>query len=311
MNDRSQLLSELERRYHQFLVAVHANAIISIAAKDVLRGFPDRLPPHLEGAVRESVTRLNEQLSRDHAIELGNLVRPSSVDQLGLSALQLLLSQFCAHASPGTPWEVKFEYRVGAQELVMLFAHLDGFIAECVRFILEVCPGKLKREKEPDGGERALTWRQILDCKSWEKVLAHMVAAEVESACYGSMTTKLERLKRSYDLQIHFDEEHRTLLERAELIRNAFVHNNARSSPKLAKFEGAGGIKAGDQIPWDPALIEDANIASQRLAGELAIAIAERYLGVKRADSHLHLAVFHFVERTPANGQAGGSGPAP
>ena len=293
MNEKNRpSLKNYLQRYHDFLNALQASRLISIVAEEALRNFPKGLPKKS----RQSITTLLIDIAKISFVDTQHLkapTRPShkrhglyvssggvsvkSKSRLASTALMLFFSQCLSGKHLPRSGRIDFTYRLRAQELVMLFAHLDAFFGDTLRIVCLQNPSILRRSK-------TLTWEEILACGNWEAVVRRLTETQAYEFGWKSTKEKLLYLERELGVKIVSPNKDLASLEAAEQVRHLVMHNNCRVSQEHLRRTGRTDINIGDPIPLTNEFTEKTAIAVTLVGSDLARAISKKFFEATEND---------------------------
>ena len=138
--------------------------------------------------------------------------------------------------------EMDFSRILNSQALVMLFAHLDAFMADRMRSICRVRPEVLKCDKK-------MEWSDIVSSGSWDKLMDQMIEEYVYTFGWRSVKKRIDFLNKQIGLAIDFSDSDSTLIEDFENIRNVIIHNGGKVSQEYIDRSGRADLSIGSPIP--------------------------------------------------------------
>jgi len=188
------------------------------------------------------------------------------------ATLHLSIAQFMLGRKPR---KFDFARRLRAQELVMLLAHFDAFMADSVRAICKGAPDTLKRSK-------TLTWEGILQCESWDNLVAHLIEEMAFSFGWNSARQKIEALQKEFGVVVSANEKDLVTLETAEQFRHLLVHNDGRVSREYNK-RARKALRIGTPIDISRRFIDEVTSAVSMVASDTFIAVATKFFSADPA----------------------------
>jgi hypothetical protein len=284
--------------------------VLNLAAGEVLRDFPARLPEGLREPLgrdmlkvgrmlteavseigvgveaEERARMLDQELSRVEAeIEAeskkGKVKTTSAeLDQMdteGRIFVHVLFMFIALSLLDISPHDLDFNRLLCSQQLVMVLAHLDAFMADSLRAICRVRPEVLMSEKK-------LEWSTLISCGGWDELLAHLIEQYVFEFGWRSIYKRVQFLKEQLGLVIDFPESDIELLEEAENIRNIIVHNGGRVSQEYIARTGRDDLRIGDFVPVTLEYVDEVSMAASTLAGELFVEVSRKFFGIEESE---------------------------
>lgn len=260
---------------------------------EIFLDFPENLPESLQTVVQkvpEVFVKVASKLAdlpkeyfdkHNDGVDLGNLdvdfAPYNSFEEiydspLYSSVLALFLAQVNLGISQST---INYERLLYQQELIMMFAHLDAFIADTLRIICQARPEMLKRKK-------SIEWSTILSCGGWQELMDFLVEQFVYEFGWPPLRKRLKMMDEQLGIQISYPDYDFdiSLLEEAENIRHILVHNGGRVSKEYIDRVGQYNLQVGDYIPLTFDYLEDVLSASRILVGELFLSVSEKFFGL-------------------------------
>lgn len=184
----------------------------------------------------------------------------------------------------------KFRRAVLSQQLIMIFAHLDSFIADSVRVICEALPDVLKSR------DRKLEWERIINCGSWDELLEHLIEEYVARSDRGPVLDRIDNMKRTFGLDLRVDNRALGTLEVAENVRHAFVHSGGRADSSFLNRCKVEDMVPGTPINFRSATIDDVNRSALLAGTAIYGSVCTKFLGIT---DHERLHPFSFLDMTP------------
>jgi len=271
--------------YHGYEISVNQTRILAIVAGEVLREFPRRIP----GELREPVgTRLGEFVraletaidrlsgSTGEAESETIQVKPADSDEaeihgeLARAVLQLYIAEVMLGGSVSQP---DFARLVYSQELVMVFAHLDAFMADSLRSVCQVRPEVLRTD-------RRIQWAEVLSYGGWEELLGHLAERCVFEFGWQPVYRRVEFLNEEMGLGLGGDAYDLKLLDEAENVRHVLIHNGGRASQEFIARTGRSDVAVGELVPVTSEYVAKVSDSSRLLAGELFVQVSKKFFHV-------------------------------
>ena len=278
------------RTYHTYEVSVNQTRILRLVVAEIFQDFPDRLPQDLQVVVSNTaqmwvhlikkLAALTEEQPEFKPEELQEELYPGDwFHEVHESPLyNPTLSLILAQVMLSTPiFEVDYERLFCHQELIMLFAQIDAFLADTLRVICRVCPQILSRNK-------TVEWATVLSCGGWEELLDFLVERYVYEFGWAPLPKRLELLREQLGLEVSYSDSDIELLGEAENIRNIVVHNSGRVSQEYIERTKRRGLAVGDYVPLTLDYLEEVSEACRMLVAELFVAVSRKFFEVDESD---------------------------
>jgi len=151
----------------------------------------------------------------------------------------------------------------------MIFAHLDAFLADCMRCGLVQRPDLLARDKQ-------VKWGQVLKCRNWDSLIEHFSEDYVFEFTWKTMTERVAHLRSALNLELTFSEERIARLQRASHVRHILIHNGGRVSKEFITRTGESHLTIGRPIPLLPIYAKELRLLSGQLADDLFVTISKQ-----------------------------------
>jgi hypothetical protein len=152
-----------QKRYSQFVLSISQIRILRLVVAEIFQDFPNRLPQKSQISIKkiaDMLSQLAEILPEkypDNLKEYPNEVNINSfIDSSPYKSFADIyenplyypvINLVGAQASLGiTQSEIDYERLICHQELTMIFAHLEAFMADTIRGICKIRPGVLKKK---------------------------------------------------------------------------------------------------------------------------------------------------------------------
>ncbi len=169
--------------------------------------------------------------------------------------------------------EINYERLLYQQELSILFAQLDAFMADTLRVICQLRPEVLKKNKQID-------WATIVSAGGWQEVLDLLTEEYVFEFGWPPLPKRLKMLREQFGIELSLRDSDWALLEEAENIRNIVVHNGGRINKEYINRTGRCELIIGDFIPLTSAYLESAEEVLRMLVSSLFLAVSEKFFGL-------------------------------
>lgn len=270
-----------KKTYHSYELSVNQTRVLTIVAAQVLEDFPKKMPKHLRAP-----------MARDFK-ELGRLVvtakfgrqtkqkktKPKEIKfSLSSHLTDHVMAMYLAQLNLDMPRaELDFGRLLCSQELVMLFAHLDAFMADSLRIVCQARPEVLKSDRKMD-------WATILSCGGWEELLNRLAEQHVFAFGWQSLPERIEYLNDRLGLSLEGRGYDVKMLEEAANMRHVVVHNGGRASQEYITRTGRNDLAVGEIVPVTPEYVDDVFASSRMLASELFRKVSEKFFDVDDSD---------------------------
>lgn len=285
---------EYHQRYLNAVAGLVQTGMIALAASESFADFPNRLPDHIRKPVLSTFAQVakaiekkfgiggqNEEKSAPDPGRSGEEGTPNDFD-LGVSddrwskfghlaLMRLALKEVSDHKVRSLNWERQF----CAQCLVMMIAHLEGFLKDSLRAICRTEPRTLKKYKD-----RKIDWGTVLETPDRDALLNHLIERflrqEVEP---GSVCSALDTLRGDFGLRLQIGSEEETV-KRAEQIRHAAVHNAGRVDKSYLRLTSATDLAEGEEIPISPLYVHNLGGSAGAICSEVFFAASRKFFDV-------------------------------
>ena len=279
--------------YFAFDIAICQTEIVVRAADRILHDFPSKLPHDWQGAIDRGTEAYRQAMKE--AIDVlpeGGLLSTQKVDgQIAehfeddpSGILRPLLEVYMRAALLGLPFEdISFNRRVYSQQIVMIFAHLDAFIADTLRAICRVRPEVLKSSKKID-------WSTVIGAGNWDRLLGELVERYVYEFGWVSVVKRIDKMQKELGLNIEVSPDILKVVELAEIVRNLVIHNGSRMSrefmEKLVLEVGAevGEETIGNIMDFDADEVHQYSECARIIGGGIFSAVSVKFFGKDKSD---------------------------
>lgn len=124
------------------------------------------------------------------------------------------------------------EYRCQIAHAAFLlgYSYIEAYLGDVMRAILHRRPAMLPQNRE-------LTFRDVIERKSYEEILTHMIEKEVLAVFFDSA----EGIAKYFTTRLHLpwpDYNDQPALVLASRLRNCLIHNGAIADARLAEVSG-------------------------------------------------------------------------
>jgi hypothetical protein len=294
MTDETEILALLWRDYgilyHRIQASLHQTRLVSLASQEILKDFPHSLPSPLKEQYEKSMTELIEaflgtQVTKDGLMAV-RLPKTMAEKNMGFSHAALGLFMENALARRGEHPEEKatvpridFEHLLQTQQLVMLFAFIDAFLADAVRVICKAKPEVLKKDS------KTITWERVVSSKDLEELKNELV----ETFAYDlgwrrNVSGRLDFLRSQFGLTLDCSQVDIASLEKLEKVRDIAVHNGGRVSHEFVQRTGERQLLIGQVYPVAATDIEHLSIFARQLCGSIFAEVSVKFLGRKESE---------------------------
>ncbi len=240
-----------ERLYHSNQASIYQTQLLSLAAGEVLKDFPRKLPSALNERYWKTIEHLykiiNSELVRrgfvsgDAKVDLDDAELSDVFSQTVLgSFIEGIFAGEISKSDNGKVRQIDFEYLLRTQQLVMLFAFVDAFLADTVRVICKAKPNVLKKNS------KTITWERVASASSLEQLkdeMADMFAYDL--GWRQDITGRLETLRSQFGLTLDCSKVDTSRLEKLEKVRDIVVHNGGRISREFVQRTGEEHLVLG------------------------------------------------------------------
>lgn len=264
------MITEYTQKYFDFIIALNQSLVITQLSVKLLHDFPNNLPDVLATPYHQTLASIIERLSKaedeHHIIDL-NLEFINDE-----SHIAPFITLVIAHAQIYQGETIDFNKAITAKQLVMIFAHLDAFMADSLRMICRIQPQVMKSSK-------TVTWETMIDAGTWDSLLDIMIDSYVADFVKPNVAKRVEFMSRQLGLLITISQKETKLLEEAENLRHCFVHNGGRVDSSLLKKLQRNDLILGSEIHIDTEYLEEIYRIAFNLAGHIFKSISEKFLG--------------------------------
>lgn len=277
--------------YHDSMMGLKQTEFQTLITREVLREFPGNLPEHLKETLINSLVEIGKTaLKGAHVAEEGkegSFSIPTSKNENDQRLLDLttFFTLRLWTLEKGKTKETKeviqqgFERIISSQTLVMVFAHIDAFLADTVRTICFIHPEILRNEKKID-------WATAIAFENKEQLLEYLRESFVLEFGSPNLSKRIEYLSKNLGVEIDRTKIDLELLDIAENTRHIIIHNGGKVSQEFLKRTKRTDVKTGDFIPIDFAYADLITKSSHHLITEVFGAVARKFFGVKESDLH-------------------------
>lgn len=278
-------------KYHDAEISIHQARIVTIVAGEVLKKYPKNLPPKLADNLRSfmralarSVPSLNNAAGESPAASPPerdteesrkrslNLTEKES--ELNWSTLLIYGSRVVSKR----PVEVDFVRLLFMQELILLYAHLDGFMNDTLKAIISARPEVLRNKK------KTMTWDEALSSGDWDTLVGQLGERLVFEFGWEPISKRIDLLKSEFGLDIKSPKKEVGFITRFDQVRNVLVHNGGRASQEYLRRTGDKRTKLGDPIPITAKNVSSVSSYISLLCGDIFTAVSVKFFQKDRSD---------------------------
>lgn len=241
-------------QYFDFDIAICQTEILVRAADRLLKDFPNNLPMNWQNSIREGeLAYMNAMKAAIAKMPNAGIISSLDIDKQVADKykndpsgiLRPLIEIETRMAILGHPIDdIPVAQSAYSHQLVMIFAHLDAFIANTLRAICKKQPQVLKSNKKVD-------WSTILDLGDWDSLFYYLVERFVYEFGWDSISKRISKFQKEMGLDIELSNSTLKVLEIGEMTRHLVIHDGARTSQELVnKLEMETGIEIGKSPGW-------------------------------------------------------------
>lgn len=274
-------LKEYKQLYYNFEMSINQTRLISLAAGETLKEFPKRLPPEARNAMSNKFQSFAQRIlksigseeekvdSKEIPIHFSERTEgkdspsPFFIPWINLNIARII-------AGKDTEQTTDFNNLLYAQELAMLFAHLDAFMGDSLRVMCRKEPRLLHRSKK-------MSWDSIIASGSWESLLEKMIEEYSYDFGWKSVNEKIQYLQTEHGLTIDTSPDDLNQLDDAEKTRNIVIHNGSRVSQEYLDRTMRTDVKVGDLIPISADYIQRISSLVRFVGIDVFMAVARKF----------------------------------
>ena len=271
--------------YRNFEFSISQSMVMTLISHEVLKQWPQSLPESTQKPLAEARKQWsdlwtshfdNKTTSEQFSAELDRMFKEWERIE-GQPALFKTVMRMNLFRPDQATKELDFSRIVNSQALVMMFAHLDAFMADSIRTTCRVCPEILKCDKK-------MEWVDIVSCGSWDKLIDQLIEQYSFQFGWQSVAKRLDFLKKQIGLEFAFQEEKLRIIDDSELIRNVVTHNGGNVSQEYLVRSRRTDVSLGQPIPITLDSIRQLFTAIGLLGDTLYKAIAKKFYGKDNPD---------------------------
>lgn len=262
-NKEQPMFQEYRERYRDFLLSVNQIDVVSIVSRLVLADFPSQLPQEQRGVYEEAIRQLES-------------IRPGQIADLSFEDRRLasLVMIHVINREDAVSTPVDFYQVVVRQQVIMIFAYLDAFIADSVRVICRCRPSILRSQK-------LFTVDRILSAGDWDQLMTELVDDYVREFNAPNVAKRLQYMRKQLGVKIHVAPKDIEFLDEAEHIRHAFVHNGGRADTGFMRKLKGVKLAVGELVVPDREYVSHLHELAVNLGGDIYGSVCENHLGTK------------------------------
>lgn len=295
---------EYQEIYYNFELSLSQTMVSNIIAGTITEGFPARLPKSLKSPLmsdlRQVVLAMLEVASKAPKIsgtgeEIANIDSYNSETASRIIAAKSTSEQSVLEQLEGDlPWhmltmsiaatllkirveDLDFRRLLSAQQLVMVLAHLDAFLADSVRALCYARPEMLKSQKKID-------WETVISCGDWNRLFTLLVEEYIFHFGWKAIHERVRSLQKQHRLIEDFPKNDLDLLEEAQNIRNIIVHNGGRVSQEYLARTRNADLQIGQFVPVTSEYVDKVATAASFLASELFTEVSNKFFGLDMSE---------------------------
>jgi hypothetical protein len=283
---------DYRRTYHHYELGISQTATLGRLAREALSDFPRQLPEEVREPYLRAVKQVRSILGASlddkgspeasagpSSGEIEGVPQGHRVDEASDDLLAHLLPMFVALVRLGyAPECVQFDRVLRSQQLVMLLAYLDGFMADSLTVICRARPEVMKSSEKLD-------WAVVLECAGWEELLNHLGERYVFQFVRLTLPERIEFLRERLRLDVECSD--RKLLGEAERARDAVVHNCGRADQEYIRRTGRNDLAIGDLVPISAEHLDRVLWVTRMLAADVFVSVSKEFFNID--DSQLSM----------------------
>lgn len=287
----STLWKNYKATYYDSLLGLQQIEIQSVINREVLKDFPANLPTHFQDALSRGLTDIAEGVKKASDMAEKGETGSFSIDTEGSeSGKKLINTTFYAYISAmgsknGNGKAIKgviqegFERSISSQTIIMLFAHVDAFLADTARVICLVHPEILKNEKKID-------WATAIAFENKEQLMEYLRERFVLEFGSPNITKRIKYLSKDLNIKINYSNLNLELLDEAENARHIIIHNGGKVSQEYLERTKRTDLSIGEFLPTGFDYADSVAKASHKLINEVFQSVSEKFFDAKESDTH-------------------------
>jgi hypothetical protein len=259
------------QKYNDFIISLNQVDVITNLSSSLLENFPENLPGNISKPYNEALAQVVQQIAD---LESKNSKFPLKIEfGESMENLRPFIALVLTHVQANPEGNIDFQKAITAQHLIMICAHLDAFMSDSMKVICYSQPRVMSSPKN-------MAWENILKAENWDALIDKMIDDFVSEFVKPSVISRVEFLKTKLGLKIQIDEKELKLLEEAENIRHAFVHNGGRVDTKFAKNIGRQDLVIGSEIQVEKNYLDMVFSVSVNLGASIFNQVCEKFLKI-------------------------------
>jgi hypothetical protein len=279
--------AELRACFYSCYTGICRARIITLVAGRQLQGYPNSLPPEVLRAEVGEFARLRREISllmpdlfknpprnRTPGATAGSVIpfppRDPDLKTLAETLIDLELSRTAGGQKPYADEHEDFPRALLAQELVIVVAHFEAFVADTTRAVYMARPDLVAPDLNVDA-------RTLLGLGSWDAVLEYLAGASGTAMRRGSLPDRLERLAQRVGTEPLATSSQAEWIRRIVQTRHAIVHSGGRVDREYVTRTGDSSVAIGGLIPLSDDSVWTASsvlrAVAYRTAEQLAVAV--------------------------------------
>lgn len=236
--------SQYEKISKEHIMDIGKMKIMLYYSSVLFKDFPENLDLKINDKFYNSIEWLNNCYLNDSSPTSESLAE-KNIDPIMKDIYNILL--FNLHIRKDTEIELDFFNSVFNfteiilfQSIVMNYSRLDAFFNDTIKFICGVKPGIMlntiddKSKKNESINEKKITWKSILDMKSYEEIIEYMEEDFIYKMGLKSLKSKVLFLQDKLKFCFDKDDIDLDLLYTGEQYRHCIVHRGGIIDNKLS-----------------------------------------------------------------------------
>lgn len=256
-------------QYNDFVVSLHQTSVIAKLASTLLEEFPNNLPTKVAQPYNDTLTSLMERIVELE--EKGGDTKFGLHIEYNESNLSPFIFLVLTHLQSNPESPIDFKQAITSQNLIMIYARLDAFMADSMRIICATEPRVMICQKN-------LSWESIIKSKNWEDLIGGLIDEFVSDFVQPTVASRIEYLNKRIGLDLQFSDDEVQLLEEAENLRHAFVHNGGKVDKQLMKRIGRDDLVLGSEIFVDDDYMEAVFRSAMNFGAALFTSVLKKFL---------------------------------
>jgi len=265
------MIDEYLRKYNDFVVTLHQTSVITHLSLVTLKDFPHNLPEKISIPYNGILDYLSEQIA----------MAEKGIDKFSLkinfeepvAEIKPFIILVLMHVQANKNQPIDFQKAITAQHLIMIFAHLDAFMADSMRVMCQTQPRIMASQKK-------YNWENIIEAGNWNTLINNLIDEFVSDFGQPNTVSRIERLKTQFGLEIRADQNEINLLDEAENLRHSFVHNGGRVDSTLIKRLGNNNLVIGAEIQLSKDYLDAVFRAAVNLGASIFENVAKKFLKI-------------------------------